>query len=136
MVPGVERAVPEEAVRGTSHVVRSRLENHVHQAGRVQSGHGFRCACQHFEFADGVDRWLHAARIQLGVHVIGAIEEEVVRIFPSAVDAEREIAPHRSGGALCGRKRAGHEQRQLEKIPAVERHIENLAVVDDGAQRR
>src|SRR5206468_11210987 len=98
-------------------------------------GYILRISRQHFEFPYGVDLRLHAARIQLWVHVISAIEQKIVRILPSAVHAEREIAAHRSGGALCGRKRTGHEQRELEEIPAVERHIENLPVVDDGAER-
>ena len=92
-------------------------------------------AREHFEFLNRIDRRPDPGRVQLRIDVVGAVEQEAVEIFAAAVDAERKIAAHRPCRSLRRGHGARREQRELEKIPAVERHVENLPVLDDRADR-
>src|SRR5262249_30748685 len=87
-------------------------------------------AGQNLEFADRVDRRFDAKCVELRVYVVNAVEQEVVGVLARAVDVEREISANRTGGALSGRRRAGREQTQLQKVPSVERQSCHLPVVD------
>ena len=93
-----------------------------------------RCARQELKLPDGIHRRADSSRVELGVVVVDTVEEELVHILARAVGAEGEVSPHRPGRALRSRVRAGRQQRELEKIPPVERQARNLPVVDDRAQ--
>ena len=135
VVRGIERAVAEEGVRAAVEVVRARLEHHADLRSRLTPVRRSRRAGQHFEFPNRIHRRPHAHGIEFGIDVVHAVQREVVEVLASAVDAHREIAAHRAGGSLCRRIGTWSEQRQFEKVAAVEGQFQNLAVLDHGADR-
>ena len=136
IIRGVERAVPYECVRGALKLVGARLHHHADLRRALAAMRRFGRARQHLELLNRIHRRAHARRVELGIDVVGAVEQEAVEVFASAVDAERKVAAHRSRRSLRSRDGTGSEQCQLQKVPAVEGHVEYLAVFDDGSDRR
>ena len=133
VVRRVERAVSDERIGGALKLVGARLHHDADLRCRLASVRGFGRAREHLELLNRIDRRPHTSGVQLRIDVVGAIEQEAVEIFAAAVDAEREVTAHRPCGSLRRGHGAWREQRELEEIPAVERHVEDLPVLDNCA---
>src|SRR5262249_29233337 len=125
----VEDLVAKEFIGRAVNPISPRFQNDVDLRARAASERSVVCAGQDLEFADRVDRRFDAEGVELRVYVVDAVEQEVVGVLARAVDVECEIAAHRTGGALSGRRGPGREQAQLQKVPAVERQPRYLPVV-------
>src|SRR6478736_3263648 len=101
---------------GTVKVVCSGIQDHVHLRAGIATKRSIVSARQHLKFANRIDRWPHAERVQFWIDVVNTIEQEVVGIFAGAVDAESEITAGRSGRAGRRRYRSRHEQAELVKV--------------------
>ena len=136
VVRRVERPVSEERVGCALQLVGARLHHHADLRSGLATMRCLRGARQHFEFLNRIHGRTHAGGVQLRIDVVGAVEQETVEILPATVDAEREIPADGARGSLRCRGGTGRKQCQLEKVSAVERHVQYLAVLDDGAHCR
>ena len=64
--------------------------------------------------------------VQLRIAVVGAVQQEIVRILARAVDVDGERAAHRSGRALRRRHDAGQQQAELIEIAPIEGQADDL----------
>src|SRR3712207_6723371 len=116
-------------------LVRARLQHDVYLRAARAAESGVVGRGKRLELAYGVHGRAHAERVELRVYVVDAVEQEVVRVLARAVYGEGEVAAHRPGGALRGRRRAGDEQTQLVEVAPVEREALDLPVLDDHPER-
>src|SRR5207245_2598874 len=73
-----------------------------------------------FEFLNTVDRWLQSERVLVVIVVIHAVDEIAVELFATPAGMHGESASLGQFGILDGGRHAGREERQLQKIAAVE----------------
>jgi len=99
-----ERAVAEEIVSSAMELVAAGARDHADLAARVSAETGIISGSCHFELADGVHGRRHAGAVQLGVAIVGAIQQEVVGVLARSVDADGKRAADRSRRAF-GRRR-------------------------------
>ena len=135
-VPRIHRAVAEEPVAGAVEVVRARLQHDVYLPGAIPADLRLVAARHDLELANRVDRRPYRRGVQLRVHVVHAVEQEAVGVLAPAGGREREVASHRAGRSLGGRRRARGQQRQLQEVAAVKRQVHDLRVLHDGAYSR
>jgi hypothetical protein len=120
----------ERAVEG----VGAGFEDDVDLAAGVAGEGGVVIAGEYFEFADGIDGGGDADAVELGVSVVDAVEGEAVGGVAGAVGIEGEVAADGAGGALGGEGDAGDEEGEGLEVAAVEGEVDDLAVVDGGAE--
>ena len=89
-----------------------------------------------FELADGVHGRRHADAVQLGIAIVGSVQQKVVGVLARSVDADGEGAADRSRRALRRRHDPWQQQAELVEIAPIERQAENLPVVDYAAHGR
>ena len=99
------------------------------------------------ELLDGVRRRAeHEARVE-SVVVGGAVEKEVVRLVALTIDVEARGGGAKAVGARLRvavlaaqarrrRHHAGNQGPELGEVPAIEREIDDLLLIDDDAESR
>ena len=114
----------------SSHLERARLGDDVDLAGAGAAELGGVGAGLDLEFANRVGRQADHERVERWIGVDRAVEEVDVRIRPAAADRDRGVLArppvqriHVAHLRAVRGVRAGHEQRELEKLPAVERQL-------------
>ncbi len=85
---------------------------------------------QDAEFSDGIDRNLEGKSSIHPIHILNAVQQEVIRLGTLAIDRVGLSTAKRS--ALCRQtcrewRHARLQQPQLRKITAIERQIENFS---------
>ena len=86
---------------------------------------------QNPELGDGVDRRLKNESSVHGVDIVGAVDQEIVRFRPLAVDCV-SLALARGAAGLEQSGSQGHDaglkQSQLREVAAIQRQVKNLAL--------
>ena len=110
--------------------IAAALGNDAHLSARPASEFGGRNAGLYGEFLDSVpDPEVVEIRIDLRVHVARAVPKVDVRLRARAGDVEAQHLSTSRGG-----QNSGSNQRQVQRLPAVQRHVANVAAVYHAAQ--
>ena len=139
----VELAVAHVLVDRAAHLERARLGDDVDLAGAGAAELRGVGAGLDLEFANRVGRQADHERVERRIRVDRAVEEVHVRVRPAAADRDRGVLArppvqriHVAHLRAVRGVRAGHQQRELEKLPAVERQLGDLTLIDYFANRR
>ena len=136
VVARIECATAVELVGGAGEPITARPGEDVHLAAAVASEGGVIGRGAHLELPDRIDRRTHPHRSKFRVHVVDAVEQIVGEILSGAVHRECEVPSHRARRSLRRGCRSRRQQRQFQKVPAVERQLRHQAVVETRGQRR
>ena len=139
----VELAVAHVLVDRSARLERPRLGDDVDLAGAGAAELRGVGAGLDLEFTNRVGRQADHERVERWIRVDRAVEEVHVGIRPAAADRDRGVLArppvqriHVAHLRAVRGVRAGHQQRELEKLPAVERQLGDLTLIDYFANRR
>ena len=86
---------------------------------------------ENFELGNRVDRRLENESTVHGADIVGAVDQEIIRFRPLAVDSIGLILSRRAASFEKARGQghdAGLKQSQLRKVAAVQREVEDLVL--------
>ena len=129
-IPRVQRFVPKELERGASKCIGPRLCRQVDHATVEAAELRGRTIALDLELLNRVDVWKERHLPGLRLQHRNPVEEVFVGARPAAVDARQRRRGRRR------HRHARHEAREGDEAPAVEREIDDPAVIDDMAKTR
>ena len=110
--------------------VGAALGDHADLAAGAASEFGGGDAGLDGKFLDGIaDAEVIQVGVDLGIHVAGAVPEVDIRLGAGAGDVKAEDL----GAGGC-REDAGGDEGEIESLPSVERHVVDVAAIDDAAE--
>ena len=127
----VAEKLEEAAVKPVS----AAFQNHVDLGAAAVPELGRVVAGLNLELLNGVDRRQSHILVDVGIVVVHAVKQEVVRLLAGAVDAERSAF----GGVFRALRRqltARRQQRKRQEVALVERQFLHHAIVDHLAHGR
>ena len=127
-VPRIQRFVSKELKGGAVKRVAPGLGGQVHHTAVEAPELGWRTVGFDLELLNGVDVRKECHLPRLGLQHGDAVEQVFVGPGPSAVDARQRSRGRRR------QRHAGHQTREGDEAPAVERQVDDLSVVDDLAK--
>ena len=131
---GVEPVVAKKLVRAAVKFTRAALGDDVDERAGAAAEFGGIPGGQHFDLFDGIEaRAGDGVGVAAVVHVVGAIDHEIRRARPHAVDG---LPRRRETEAERISRRDGRPGKQLQKlrvIPAVQRDVVHLFAGNDPA---
>ncbi len=137
----IEFVVAEELEHRPMELVRSRLGRNIDlrggapELGRKDSG-------LDLELLQRVDRWQENISVEVDVRILHAIQGEVVELASLASDrnillsARPALTLIGDGGIRESIAHVGTERDKLEEVAAIQRHVDDTLILDDGPHRR
>ena len=129
-VGGVQRVIAQEFERGTVEVIRSTFRDDADLTAGASSEFCSGDTCLNGELLHRVrDPEVAECRIDLGIDVTNAIQQEYIRLRAGPADVEAAAL-----NAGRGRKNARRSQCQIQVLPRIEGQVGDRTALDNAAQ--
>src|SRR5262249_29125011 len=135
-VAGIELGIADKPETVPVNAVAAGLGHHIHRASGTIAGVQSLVAGLDRKLLHRVGEWKRKVVVVQVVHVLAAIERETDIVVPRPVNGERlgspgpVVAANDIAGVVSVAGDAGGEQCQISRIPAVERQLDDAALVD------